>query len=273
MAASVGCKRGCAEHDTVVVDVDLSVPHGYRDLTPVPVDLAVAFSMYVWDGPGGDGPYCPAVDVVSETIRACGIWEPVETVVALRALQTAAEGQWLVDVGAHIGWYTMLGVASSVPVYAIEGEPANAELLRRSLLLERWRTHPATSVVVRVIDERTGPFTSLAPGRSVRLAKIDIEGAEAHALRVLEPWVAAGLVDLLLVEVTPAWGDYERLVRSLTSRGYALYTLPDKAYPPHVIDGTRASLKPWCVDDDDIAAVLGSRDQQNVLLVREDVEW
>ena len=61
----------------------------------------------------------------------------------------------------------------------------------------------------------------------MRLVKMDIEGAEEHALRVVWPLVKAGLVDHLLIELSPVFNDsYPALVDMIRGEGY-------RAWLPH----------------------------------------
>ena len=70
------------------------------------------------------------------------------------------------------------------------------------------------------------------------LAKLDLEGAEHDAVRVLWPSVEAGLLEHAMIEVTPAFrDDYPDLIASLVNVGYEVYALPDKALPPLPLDG------------------------------------
>lgn len=267
----IACQRGCEHHPLRLVSVDLSRPHAYRDCTSVPSDLAVRFELFVYDQAlvtAGAG-YCPADDAVSATIVECGIWEPVETVMALRALRTARQGQWFVDMGAQIGWFTMLAVTNVVPVLAFEADQANVRTLRETLYLHRDVVHPSTMVEHVRLDERTPTCI----GRPVRLLKLDVEGAEHHGLRVMRQMLERE-VDFVMMEVTPEWGRYVDMVQWLIDDcGFDLYLLPDKRMPPHMIDGTRASLAPWSVDPVDVKAAVESRAQQDVWLARRTVAW
>jgi len=69
---------------------------------------------------------------VSHTIREAGIWEPFETRLVLARLKP---GDVFVDVGANIGYFTVLAasrVASEGCVYAFEPDPGNFHLLEKN---------------------------------------------------------------------------------------------------------------------------------------------
>ena len=76
--------------------------------------------------------------IVSRVIRRDGIWEPLETKVFTRELR---KGDIVVDVGANIGYYTLLAarlVGSTGHVYAFEPEPEAFALLERNVALNGY---------------------------------------------------------------------------------------------------------------------------------------
>lgn len=228
----ITCQRGCEVHHTRRVEVNLARRHAYADYSQVPKRLARSWSMLVWntDEHPVDGlSYCPAHDAVSETIIATRIWEPPETILVAQVLR---EGDAFLDLGCQIGWYSMLALACGARVTAIDADAENAALADASARLADDHQGFASSVI------RIGPDTpeiQLAEGEGYRLVKIDLEGAEAEAVRVLGPALETGMVDHLLIEVSPTFkpgAHYPDLVVGLVARGYEAYLLPPKATPP-----------------------------------------
>ncbi len=71
--------------------------------------------------------------VIATHLLGEGIWEPLETAAFL---EHAREGMCVFDVGANIGYYTLLAartVGSSGRVFAFEPEPRNFALLARNV--------------------------------------------------------------------------------------------------------------------------------------------
>jgi FkbM family methyltransferase len=148
--------------------------------------------------------------------RGCmmGRWEPAETDYIRRHLKP---GQGFVDIGANVGWFTLLAstiVGSTGVVHSFEPRPDTGHYLARSIALNRlddvvtlhraglwsepselyliWsalRDNPGGAFLT---SEDHGPqngtrvplitLDSLGIGRC-DLIKMDIEGAEPHALR------------------------------------------------------------------------------------------
>lgn len=73
-------------------------------------------------------------DGVSRAITRDGIWEPDISRLVLKSLQPndGREKGTLVDIGANIGWYSMLALAAGHRVVAIDAFSANIALIKLS---------------------------------------------------------------------------------------------------------------------------------------------
>ena len=71
--------------------------------------------------------------IISERLKKYGIWEPTESMVARRYIK---QGDTVVDVGAHIGYFTLLfshQVTNLGQVFAFEPDPQNFQMLQRNV--------------------------------------------------------------------------------------------------------------------------------------------
>ncbi len=157
---------------------------------------------------------------VSRALLEQGAWEPFQTGLALSLVRP---GDTFLDVGAHLGWYTVLAarrVGGAGRVVAFEPDPENLALLRRNVhangLDACVRVEPLALTDSRGAgrlylspdqrgDQRLFPDAEprgsvpiatesldgymivrpvALPG-PVRLIKLDAQGAEAHILRGL----------------------------------------------------------------------------------------
>lgn len=262
----ISCRRD-HEHHTREVTIDLTQPHGYADLGRIPRRLADQigrFPLVIWDPdrhPVDGGPYCPAHDAVSETIVSHRIWEPRETALVLDVLEQPDEHPGaFCDFGAQLGWYSTLAGQLGRTVYAWEADPANRALL--DLNLDATAEH-AWRLGKRVTAE------SILPGdlRHVRLAKLDLEGAERDAIRLLWPLIEHDLVDHLLVECSPVFEPYyPDMLDDLIAAGFAAYRLPPKRQPPVSLDDPAEYLTPIGPDDLDLH-------QEDVWLRHKEAPW
>lgn len=267
----IQCQRGHVrgEHRTRRVTVDLGRPHGYGDLPAVPERLARRFDMLVWDPdlyPVDSVPaYCPAHDAVSATIVSEGIWEPAETILTLMVCESGAEG-CVVDVGAQIGWFSVLAASCGRCVVAVEADPDNASVLRANL-----DAHHDGSTCMTVLEERIGADSGhLRWSERIRLAKIDVEGAEAAAVEWLWPVIAAGALEHLAIEMSPCFAPgYPELAERLASAGMVAYRLPEKARPPTRLEDPERDLERLS----DPAAHVATIRQENLWWRHEGASW
>ena len=279
----IGCQRGCDNHPTRTVQIHLGGPTAYRDLTPIPERFAMEFDIEVWDTdrtPVDGGPYCPARDAVSETIISHGVWEPRETTVLLLALECFDARCVFVDIGAQVGWFSAVAMkVGDKHAVAYEADATVAKVCHNNLR-KIWSDFggagPTQKVYTQRITEATPPLDDeyIVHPDTILVVKIDIEGAEAEAVRVLEPEIDDERVPFILMEVSPVFNDsYPDLVTDLIARGYSAYLMPPKQTPPVAIDDLM-DLVPYQLygDLNEIAAQVESWHQEDVVFVHGGVE-
>jgi FkbM family methyltransferase len=260
--------------------------------TPVPLavpSLPFPLSMYVH--PQGDLH-------VSQRIRQEGIWEPYESSLALDLLQP---GQVFVDVGANIGYFSLLAAAvvgSAGKVFAFEPDPSNFQLLEASVRLNKFegivQAHQA-GLAAQSGDARlylsednlgdhqiftTGESRSsvhiallngsdfLAPRVSrIDLLKVDTQGSEFGVIEGLMPMLRQQSVPpRVLIELTPL-----SLRQCGTSGRQLIELLAELGQPFWIIDHIEHrtvacsddELAQWC---DDVDAVSGDEGFMNILV-------
>jgi len=204
---------------------------------------------------------------VDRTIYCTGGWEPLETMVIAAALKP---GDSFVDVGANIGFFSLLAhrlVGNEGRVHAVEATPSTADLLDANIALSgagAIRVHRcaagdreglATMVVhdagnigsnhLSFDSEGAGAsaevplrrLDGLFAGETIRLIKLDIEGAEAMALRGAGTLLDGDTAPALLFEFSPNMlrgmgDDPAALLAHLEGKGYTIHEIhPDRLTP------------------------------------------
>lgn len=145
-----------------------------------------------------------------------GLWKRLESAPLGHLISEIRPDQWIIDCGAHFGYYTKhfnQVVAGSGKVLAIEPNPSSVSLLKRRQRREGWSRiavspSAAWSSETSLALARDGPFdvasrvsASSAPGdvkvsattidrlvatlgiRSLYMIKVDVEGAELEVLK------------------------------------------------------------------------------------------
>jgi hypothetical protein len=251
------------EHRTKKAIVELFGQTPYEDYAPIPDDLSDVFFINIWDVESqgdGDG-YCPAADAISMNLAQHRIWEPVETITLLRCFREFASNvnSAFVDIGAQLGYYSVLAIRSGVDTFAIEADPDVFDLLNENN--GRVGHDVQVAELVRNLD---------------LIVKIDIEGAEREAVEMLGDAFEEGRVKYALIEISPCFRPgYEDLVVDIMEAGYRAFEMPPKQIPPHPLDDIRVDLLPWELRGRPFAVrrtVLGW-DQRNVLFVHDSMDW
>lgn len=272
--SDIACKRGHAEHTSRMVDVTIGIPTAYHDMSAIPARYLRHWKMLVWDPdlyPIDGGPYCPAYDAVSETIVNLGVWSPDETAMAVQVLD-GHRRERVLDFGSQVGWFSLLAASCGCQVSGYDADAENASILRASAALNGWEDRID---VTRVRVDADTPALDIAG--PVRLAKIDVEGAERDVIRILSPALDAGLVEHLLIEITPVFDSYyPDLVAGLAERGYEVFMLPPKQRPPVELDHPDVALIPWRLDtlgDAAMRATVASWDQAMCWFKHKQARW
>jgi FkbM family methyltransferase len=179
-------------------------------------------------------------DLIQRYIYYFGLWEPNLTRFIERRLR---RGDVFVDVGANIGYYSLLAsrlVGKEGSVIAIEASPSIFEALSANLgrntannvralnvaashaegkipvyracaeNIGKTSTIPHTDAAMQYeCDVRAAPLTALLSSADVqrtRLVKIDVEGAEWSVVEGMRPLLSNSRSDLeLVLEVSPRY--------------------------------------------------------------------
>jgi FkbM family methyltransferase len=236
--------------------------------------------------------------VISERIRRDGCWEPYETALLLELLRP---GQVFVDVGANIGYFSVIAasvVGQAGAVFAFEPGRDNAELLRANaalndcpdvvtvvqagLALDAGRGQLFLSednagdhrVFASQPGRRSEPITLLngsdyLRGRLSRidLLKVDVQGAEYAAMAGLMPLLEElNCRPRILLELTPlslreAGRSGRQLIELLARLQQPMYIVDHIEH--RLVACAGEELARWC---DEVDAAAGDAGFMNILV-------
>ena len=200
-----------------------------------------------------------------------GTWEPYMCDLFRKLLRP---GMNVLDIGANIGYYTLLSARAGARVHAFEPDARNLRYLFRNLHTNRLTGN--VTVVKKAISDTVGTdyfyehenlvesslYSSLATGTAtsvecttvdeyvgsdlhIDLIKMDIEGTELRALRGMERFISRSETHLeMFLECYPggleaAGASGELLVDWLRAHNFAVMAIDEKArrlVPPDSID-------------------------------------
>lgn len=139
--------------------------------------------------------WCPGQDDVSRTLDLYGMWEQPDYERWLTTLSDTAPGV-VVDVGAHIGWYTRPARLAGHDVLAVDWDAERRRV--------HWLNEPSTHFLSM---EGLRPVSAQPWSQDVFL-KVDIEGREDDAIAATLPWWENRQIHTALLEISPVFEDY-----------------------------------------------------------------
>jgi FkbM family methyltransferase len=217
-------------------------------------------------------------DLVQGYIYYFGVWEPNLTEFIQRSIGSQSH-RTFIDVGANVGYFTLLA-SRLLPhgrVIAIEAFPSIYEKLLKNISINNCsnvRTVPfavtettqqlsmfhagqdneaaTTSVVgtfssapIRVDGKSLADLLTASEISSVRLIKIDVEGAEYSVVRGMLPILPMLPADAeLVIELTPSVLGEDRLqyiLSALEAADYHPYVLKNSYSPAYYMSGPELS--------------------------------
>jgi len=207
------CRAGHDAHETQIVFPDRRYFAG-RNIGFTTYDWAQYLDKYDC--------YCTGQDVISRQIDVDGAWERNESQLFADVCAGDRPGI-VVDYGCQIGWYSTIAAAHQRFVIAVDVSPENLRLATLNMRAAGWDHWLAVNGWV---DESALPVDADV---HIRAAKLDIEGAEIHAVRQLAQPLAAGHVDYLFIEISPVFNDtYRALIAALVAWDYVPFRVPEK---------------------------------------------
>jgi FkbM family methyltransferase len=203
---------------------------------------------------------CDPQDFIDQRILAFGVWEPQLTRVISDRLE---EGDLFVDIGANIGYYSVLAglkVGATGKVVAIEASPSifrrlTDNVAENPIEAEMRLVHlavsdqPATLDFYRPTDTNSGRSSIFAGAdmalearvqalplhqilsadelQRVRLVKIDIEGSEPPVVRSMLDNLHLYSGRMELVVEASACAEWASLFDRFLAAGFAAYAIPN----------------------------------------------
>lgn len=237
------------------------------DMQTVKTEHALQFPMAIWDWYDETfstyNHYCPQQDVVSWSIDNYGIWEPYETAIVLDLLSEDPTGPVL-DIGAQIGWYSILASLKGYEVYAIESDLENIDMIKRN--------NELNDIEIQTIHGVVDGMVHLQP-EYFHFVKVDIEGMEWSAVNMLAESFVKQRIKYALLEISPSMNDgYPDLVEQIIRYGYRAFQVPHKGWD-HMFEFSRYPLEILLsnceLPEDNREQYVAGLDQEDVLFVRE----
>jgi FkbM family methyltransferase len=140
--------------------------------------------------------------VVGGVIRHDGLWEPIETALAVHGIGV---GDTVADVGAHVGYFSIVAsrlVGPSGHVFAFEPEAANFELLKANCILNGCQNVRVQRCALADHNGVANLALSSTNSGDHRLGTAETRGSQLVEVRCFDDWRASEIqVDFLKIDV------------------------------------------------------------------------
>ena len=187
------CQAGHKKHDRVLVDTVLGEMTVY-DYEKYKDQFNI---------------YCTGQDAVSNTLIRDVYWEKNYFGLVNGILKDGDKANLVIDIGAHIGWYSRMAIQYGYKVIAFEGNKENMEVLKLN----------APGVDARHIWFEEDMESVFESDKVIEFMKLDIEGSEKYAIEYMRKVLMQ--TKNIFMEVSPVFnGSYPALVRKLQDIGF-----------------------------------------------------
>lgn len=155
-------------------------------------------------------------DIICKCLEDQRCWEPFQTELTTEILNST--GGSFVDVGTHIGYYTILSSLLGKKTYSFDSDYDYLELLRSTIDLNNLKD---INIFNDYIDKKY-KIPELLNGEDISLLKIDTEGQE---LEILNKFISFD-IPYVIAEISPKTNNtYVELCKKMISLNYKVYNI------------------------------------------------
>ncbi len=244
--------------NTTNIEVRLLGQSGFWDVPPIPDRLSCKFELMIYD---------KTEDTVSIGLKEYGIWEGWETVLVLEILKTGDNSKIVVDLGSHIGWYSIIAAMNGYKVYAFDESTERIAMLNESARLNNCNNNISCTHIR--IDKDTKLPVDFSCG--IRFFKCDLDANDLYAVKLYYHLFKAGMIDYAMIEISPCFNNsYIELVELIAECGYDVYIIPDKLFRRRIEYGAYPlqTLKESCLIPGGYEAFINKLQQENFLFIK-----
>jgi hypothetical protein len=164
------------------------------------------------------------LDIICKCLKKDGCWEPFQTEITREILTEKTEGVFL-DLGCHIGYYSILASSLGIKTYSVDGNNKFLNLFRESIKINSLENIEIINSVISS-DFDLELFISKHNINQIKLIKMDLEGSETNIIKLFEPLFLNKKINNLIIEISPKFNnDYPELCRYIFNHGFKIYDI------------------------------------------------
>ena len=193
-------------------------------------------------------------DLISGELINNGIWEEKITEKYIRLLNKLDKNDLILDVGANLGYYSIIAASHGYEVYAFEPFEKNYDKFYSSILLNSYhkniklfknivsnKSHEKKSLNIVpgpivnygciTVDDKEGNIETIAIDdlnikKNIDILKIDVEGYEYEVIEGLKNLILNNQVKNIIIECSPKFRNIEyyfKIIKFLILNSYYIY--------------------------------------------------
>jgi predicted RNA methylase len=161
------------------------------------------------------------LDIISKCLQKDKCWEPYQTEITKELLKDG--GHIFLDVGGHIGYYSLLSSVLNNEVYTIEMSPIYSGMIKENIKLNSITNINLKEITV---DKDFNLDSIIDRNATIKLIKCDIEGYEIEFVdSILERLRDKKILNLIL-EISPKFREnYPEYIKKIIDLGYFVYDI------------------------------------------------
>jgi hypothetical protein len=158
------------------------------------------------------------LDIISMCLKSTdNCWEPYQTELTKEILKDG--NNIFVDIGSHLGWYSLLGASLNNYNIYIDNNDNPSEIFLHNVKINNFEDK--ITFFKQFVDENFNLDNIISKDKHIRLIKCDIEGYEIEFTEKILQRLQEKTIDYLILEITPKFRDnYPETVMIIKNLGY-----------------------------------------------------
>jgi len=163
------------------------------------------------------------LDIISHCIKSTNnCWEPYQTEITKEILKGG--NNIFLDVGSHIGYYSLLAASLNNHVYSIDINENSSNIFLHNVEINNFQDK--INFFKQYVNENFNLNNIISKDKHIRLIKCDIEGYEIEFVEKIFDRLQNKTIDYLILEISPTLRDnYHEMALKIKSLGYDIYDI------------------------------------------------